>query len=184
MGKNSLILILSFSVLTFISSIICTFVVINNENARTELNSNKVLATNHTYISSSIIYKEDNTFTISNLNPGNTITKTFIITNNNSKETKYTVYWSNITSNWGNANMYGIIHPEEFVYSLNCTNGEKTDPKQVPTKDNDTIIESITLGTNKTDTCTLTMSFIQKEEDQSYNLEKSFTGTYNVKLVK
>ena len=96
MGKNSMILILSFSVLTFITSLICTLVIINNENARTEMNSNKVIAKKNTYISSYITYKESNTFTINNLRPGDTIYKNFVITNNSSKETKYNVYWENI----------------------------------------------------------------------------------------
>jgi len=184
MGKNSMIIIISFSVLTFISSIITTLVIINNENARTELNSNKVLAANHTYISSSITYKESNSFTIENLNPGDSVTKTFTITNNNSKETKYNIYWSNIESNWGIANMYGIIHPEEFQYSLFCSNGEKTELKQVPTSGNEDIYTELTIGTNKTNTCTLTITFEKKEADQSYNLGKSFKGTYNIKLTR
>jgi len=181
-----MILILSFSVLTFITSLICTLVIINNENARTEMNSNKVIAKNNTYISSYITYKEPNTFTVENLQPGQTFNRTFTITNNSSKETKYNIYWENIYSNWGNANMYGIIHPEEFTYTINCTNGEKTEPKQVPIdNEDDIILENITLTTNKTDICTITLTFNKKEEtDQSYNLEKKFTGTYIIKLQK
>jgi hypothetical protein len=184
MGKNSMILILSFSVLTFITSLICTLVIINNENARTEMNSNKVIAKKNTYISSYITYKESNTFTINNLRPGDTIYKNFVITNNSSKETKYNIYWENIYSNWGNANMYGIIHPEEFTYTINCSNGEKTEPKQVPINNegDNIILENITLPTDKTNTCTMALTFNQKEEDQSYNLEKTFTGTYIIKL--
>ena len=185
MGKNSMILILSFSVLTFITSLVCTLVIINNENARTEMNSNRVIAKKNTYISSYITYKESNTFTIDGLRPGDVVTKTFVITNNSSKETKYNIYWQNIYSDWGNANMYGIIHPEEFTYNINCTNGEKTESKQVPiNNDGDNVIlENLTLTTNKTDTCTMTLIFNKKEEeDQSYNLDKTFTGSYIIKL--
>lgn len=186
MGKNSMILILSFSVLTFITSLICTLVIINNENARTEMNSNKVIAKKNTYISSYITYKESNKFTINNLKPGDRVNKTFVINNNNSKEIKFDLYWENIYSDWGTANMYGIIHPEEFTYTVACTNGEKTESKQVPLNSNEDlkILENITLQTNKTNTCTISFLFEKKDIDQTYNLEKTFTGTYKVKLQK
>ena len=53
MAKKWTIVLCFFSMLTFLTSLISTITVILNENARTELNSTEVLATNNTYKSNS-----------------------------------------------------------------------------------------------------------------------------------
>ena len=181
MGKKWMILLSLFSCVTLITSITSMFIILNGDNARTEVNSNKVIASNDIYKSVSIVYETDNTFNISNLNPGDQITKTFTITNNNSDSIFYNIEWRNINSTWQNPSMYSEPHPEEFIYTLQCTNGEKIESAIMPTNNNDPIIlENLEIKSNKKNTCNLTMKFNTTGYDQSYNLYKTFEGTIKV----
>lgn len=179
MDKKLVILVCFFSVLTLISSIICSSLVFFNEKARTEVNSNKVLANNNIYKSTSIIYNNDNTFNLSGLNPGYSVEHSFSILNNNSNTIKYNIEWSDIISTWHTSDPGYQAHPEEFIYSLSCSNGEKVDNKQMPTSTKDNIIlENLELKTNKSNDCKIRVTFKSTGLDQSYNLNKSFKGTY------
>ena len=184
MGKKWMILICSFSMLTFISSVICIALIYFGEESKTNINSNSILANNNTYKSSNITYYQPNTLALNNLNPGDKIIRTFSITNNNSNTIIYDIRWENISSTWNQNYDSNNIHQEEFVYSVECTNGEKIFQKEMPFNNSDNIIFSnLELKTNKTNLCTLTIEFIKKEQDQSYNFNKNFGGTYKI-LIK
>lgn len=179
MDKKLVILVCFFSVLTLISSIICSSLVFFNEKARTEVNSNKVLATNNIYKSTSIIYNNNNTLNLSGLTPGYSIEHSFSIINNNSNTIKYNIEWADILSTWNTANAGYQAHPEEFIFNLTCTNGEKIENKQMPASNkNDIILEDLELKTNKSNDCTIRVTFKSTGQDQSYNYNKSFRGTY------
>lgn len=180
MDKKITILVCFFSIITLISSLITSAFVFYSEQARTEANSSKVLATNNVYKSSSIVYNETNTLNLSGLTPGYSTTRTFSITNNNSNTIKYRIEWNNITSTWDDATN-GIAHPEEFVYTLTCSNGEAVKQTAMPTnKKTIKILDSLELKTNKTNECTLKIEFQNLGIDQSYNNNKSFRGTYKI----
>lgn len=178
MDKRITILVCFFSVITLISSLVTSALIFYNEQARTEANSNKVLATNNVYKSTSIVYNQNNTFNLSELKPGYTTTHKFSITNNNSNTIKYRIEWSNVTSTW-NEEINGISHPEEFVYTLTCSNGENKKTTIMPTK-NGTILTDLEIKTNKTNECSLKVEFINTGLDQSYNNSRSFRGTYRI----
>lgn len=181
MDKKWMILTCFFSVLTFISSIICSCLVFYNEKARTEINSNKVLATSNTYKSATILYNQNNYLSISGLIPGNTIEQSFSITNNNSNTIIYDIEWDNVTTTWNYNNDGLASHPEEFSYALTCSNGEKVENKVMPVDSNDyTIFSNLELKTNKSNECDIKITFINTGNDQSYNLNKSFSGIYKV----
>ncbi len=175
MDKKWTILICVFSVLTFISSVIGSSIIFMNDEIRTEANSNKVLANKNIYKSTSIVYEANNNLRLNSLNPGYNLEQKFSITNNNSNTIKYIIEWQNISSNWNSGN--GM--PEEFNYSVNCSNGEKVENKQMPLN-NEVILDNLELETNKTNECTIKINFINTGQDQSYNLNKTFTGTYKV----
>jgi len=182
MDKRITILVCFFSVITLISSLVTSALIFYNEQARTEANSNKVLATNNIYKSSSIVYNQNNTLNLSELKPGHTTIHTFSITNNNSNTIKYRIEWNNVTSTW-NEEINGIAHPEEFIYSLSCSNGESIKETQMPTGKT-TILKDLEIKTNKTNECTLKVEFISTGLDQSYNNNRSFRGTYKIIIEK
>lgn len=173
-----------FSVLTFIFAATSCAFVFYSEKIHTKINGDSVVATNNIYKSTSVIYNGSNNVNLSDLNPGDTRNYTFEITNNNSNTIKYEIKWENVSSNWHILTNSAIeTHPEEFVYSLTCTDGKSLVNQQMPTTDSPFILEGAELKTNATNTCNLTITFIKKEIDQSYNLSKSFGGTYKV-IVK
>lgn len=174
-----MILTCLFSVLTLISSIICSSLVFYNEKARTEINSEEVLAANNIYKNTTIIYDQNNNLKLSGLTPGFSVQQTFSITNNNSNTIKYNLEWTNVISTWGENTNGTQAKPDEFVYTITCSNGERVDNKKMPTSEKDYLIfENLEIKTNKTNTCTITITFINTGADQSYNLDKSFGGTY------
>lgn len=178
MDKKITILVCFFSVVTLISSLITSTLIFFNEQARTEANSNKVIATNNIYKSTSIVYNQNNTLNLSGLTPGYTNTHYFSITNNNSNSIRYRIEWESITSTW-NEEVNGTSHPEEFIYTLSCSNGEAVNKTTMPISST-TIIKDLELKTNKTNDCSLTVEFINTGVDQSYNNNKSFRGTYKI----
>ena len=179
MGKKWLILICSFSILTFISSIINIFIISNIDNTKSEINSNTLISNGSNYQNTIITYYTDNNITLTDLNPGDKITKTFTISNENSNSLKYKIVWQNITSNW----QENDSKPEEFSYSLSCTKGEKV-TKQMPLTD-ELIIDNLELKTNETNNCTLIIEFLKtSDETQAYNLNKTFTGMYLVQIER
>ena len=179
-----MILACFFSLLTFISSVICTSLIFYNEKNRTEINSEKVIASRSIYKTSSIVYNQGNSISFSNVSPGYTLKKTFSITNNNSNTIKYKLEWENVVSNWG-TEIDGEAHPEELIYSLTCTNGEKLLNQQVPTDNkNNLIIDNIEVKTNNTNNCTITINFKNLDTGQEYNLNRSFGGKIKVSVVE
>lgn len=184
MDKRLLILTCFFSVLTLICSIICSSLVFYNEKTRTELNSNQVLATNNIYKNTSIVYNQNNTISLSGITPGFNVTQTFSVVNNNSNAIKYNIEWTDVVTTWNTPNNEIAPKPEEFIFSLTCNNGEKIENKTMPISEEDYIIlENLELKTNKSNDCTIKISFLNKGVDQSYNFNKSFKGTYKV-IVK
>lgn len=184
MDRKLVIIACFFSILTFISSVVCSSLIFYNEKNRTEINSEKVLAANNIYKTSSIIYNNGNSINFANIAPGYSTSRSFSITNNNSNTIKYKVEWQNIVSTWGNE-INGVSHPEELIYSLNCSNGERVNSKQVPTNDKDNlIIDNIEVKTNSTDSCTITINYKNNGGDQSYNENRSFGGLFKVSVIE
>ena len=176
MAKKWMVVLCVFSILTFLCSLVSAVTIIVNENARTELNSTEVLASNNIYKSTNITYDQSNDLNLLNLVPGHNQTNTFTITNNHSSAITYSIKWYNVSSNWKDGG-----HPEEFTYIVKCSNGEQTTEKTMPTNNDDlTIIDNLELKTNKSNTCTFNIQFKSTGLDQAYNLNKTFKGTYKV----
>ena len=186
MNNKWMILAVFFSVITLISSIICSSLVYNSEKNKTEISSNQVIAINIIHKNTSIVYYSNNSLKLIGLEPGYNLTQKFFITNNNSNTIKYNIEWTSVSSTWNTeSEEYGAPHPEEFVYTLSCTNGERVENKTMPLSENDYVIfKDLELKTNKTNECTINIRFLAKDQDQSYNLNKSFGGKYIVKVIE
>ena len=155
MGRKWLILLCVFSMLTFLSSLVYNIFAFNNDKNKTELNSQTILASNNIYIKTNINYYSNNHLILHELFPSDTITKTFSITNNNSEDIIYQIEWNNVYSTWHINNADNtLIHPEEFIYSLKCTDGSLISNKEMPiNNDNNIILDNLILKSKKTNTC-------------------------------
>ena len=179
MGKKWLILLSSFAILTFISSLISIIIVLNITNTKSEINGNTLISNGSNYQNTIITYYTDNNISLNNLNPGDKIIKKFTISNENSNDLKYKIVWQSVQSTWEDNNG----NPEEFTYTLTCSKGEKISRK-MPIKD-EIIIEDLELKTNEINNCTLTIDFINiNDNEQAYNLNKSFNGKYNIQIER
>ena len=70
-------------------------------------------------------------------------------------------------------------------YSISCTDGSRIDNQRMPyTGEEKVILEHLELKTNSSNACTLNVTFLHKDTDQSYNLHKTFSGTYKVIVDK
>ena len=186
MDKKWMILFSVFSVCTLIISAISCTLIIFNEKTHTKINSESILAEKMEYKSSTIFYNQSNTLKLSELNPGDFRSYSFEIVNNNSNTLYYSIKWQNVTSNWNTLNEgYSETHPEEFVYSISCTDGSRIDNQRMPyTGEEKVILENLELKTNSSNACALSVTFLHKDTDQSYNLNKTFSGTYKVLVDK
>ena len=171
-----------FSILTFISSIVCSSLIFYNEKNRTEINSEKVLAANNIYKTSQIVYKQESTINFANVSNGYSVSRTFSVINSNSNTIKFKVVWVNIVSTYENQNL---------TYSLSCSNGEKVTDKQIPSTDKEyTIIDNVELKTNNIDNCTITINYKEDEvvTEEEAQLEeptnRSFGGKYQVIIIE
>ncbi len=171
MDKKWVILLCFFSVLTFISSVVSSFFVFMNDEVRTEANSHKVLANKNIYKRTAINYDENNSLNIAVINLGYNKEYKFNITNNNSNAIKYRIEWQNVSNSWQDSN-------DTFTYSLNCSNGEKVENKDMPLT-NEVIVDNLELATNKTNECTLKIN-VSNIANQLNVANGSFTGTYKV----
>ena len=186
MDKKWMILFSVFSVCTLVISAISCSLIILNEKTHTKINSETILAEKKEYKSTTIIYNQNNTLKLSELNPGDFRSYSFEVLNNNSNTITYSVVWQNVTSNWNAVSEgYSNTHPEEFVYSISCSDGSKIENQKMPyTGEDKEILKDLELRTNSSNSCTLNINFLHKDTDQSYNLNKSFSGTYKVVVNK
>ena len=100
MDKKWMILFSVFSVCTLIISAISCTLIIFNEKTHTKINSESILAEKMEYKSSTVIYNQNNTLKLSELNPGDFRSYSFEMVNNNSNTLYYSIKWQNVTSNW------------------------------------------------------------------------------------
>lgn len=174
MDKKWMILIGFLSIITLISSITSSSLVFLNDEAKTEANSQKVLANNNIYKNISINYERSNNIRLSSIQPGYSLEQKFTIDNNGSSTINYNIEWKNISSTWNTGK------PDEFTYQLSCTNGENKKESMPVNNDNNIIFENLELVGNSSNNCTIKISFANTGQDQSYNLDKTFGGTYKV----
>ena len=174
MDKKWMILLCTISILTLISSIICSCIVFYNEQARTETNSNKVLANNYTHKNTTINYYQNNQLNIINITPGYKIEQRFSITNNNSDTIKYNIVWENIKSNWTN---------NDFIYTISCSDGQNITNQVLPNNNEKNIIfQNLELKTNKTNECTIRLEYLNQEN--TINNNNLFSGTYKIIITE
>lgn len=175
MDKRWLILTCFFSMLTLITSIVCTSLIYQAEKNKTESNSNEVIATKTLYKDTSIIYEQNNIVTLTSIAPGYTITKTFSLTNNNSDTIKYRIEWQDIT------NLDTNTHKDKFTYSLKCSNGESKE-EIVPSTD-EIILDNLELKTNKSNECQITLT-LNEDETITESYTQTFKGTYKITIIE
>ena len=133
-------------------------------------------------------YTDGEVIKLSTAYPGDTITKTVTVENTGTRNATYSLYWSDLINtiekdelsltmecksykNYGNSNK---------VESGTCSDIETTVPYSEESSST-AIKKNISIETGITQEYKITVTFENKDYDQSYNMKKSFTGKVDVK---
>ena len=118
-----------------------------------------------------ITYTETSNVTLENAYTGDSVTKTFTVKNTGNTDVYYNVVLENVVNDFAK--------PEELQYTISETNDAAWRLGKTPTSD-DTLLSDIKIKTGETHTYTLEITFIDVGNDQSYNMNKTFSGKINV----
>ena len=114
----------------------------------------------------------DNNITSSNLIPGESVSTTFIIDNQNNVRVCLSLLWSDVINTFINKN--------DLVVSLKDSTGTEwisLEDKQIFPSGNETLLATLSLRPVHKETYTLTVTYQETMEDQSSDMGKSFKGT-------
>lgn len=120
-----------------------------------------------------ITYTDTSNVSLVNAYTGESIIKTFTVENTGDSTVYYNINLEELVNNFAN--------PDDLVYTLSETGGNVDIPKTpVPTISNTPIASNIRINAGITHSYVMTITFLKTEEDQSNNMNKTFSSRINV----
>ena len=168
--KDKKIIILSIvGVLLLASIAVATSYAYFVANISGNKDTNNVVVTNGVM---ALEYKDGDEITLANAVPGNSVTKTFTVKNTGNVSTNYTIYFSELSNKF--------VDKTDLVYTLTSSDGGKNVAQtQVPST-NDAMVSNYAIDAGKTHTYTLTITFLDKDENQDDNQGVSFSTKVSI----
>ena len=158
-----------FFILSIIGSLLLVSIAIASSYAYFVANVSGNKDTNNVVVTNGVMsleYKDGDEITLANAVPGNSVTKTFTVKNTGNVATNYTIYFSELSNKF--------VDKTDLVYTLTSSDGGKSVAQtQVPSK-NDAMVSNYAIEAGKTHTYTLTIKFLNKDENQNDNMNVSF----------
>ena len=172
--KNKKILILSIiGSLLLVSIAIASSYAYFVANVSGNKDTNNVVVTNGVM---SLEYKDGDEINLANAVPGNSVSKTFTVKNTGNVSTNYTIYFSELSNKF--------VDKTDLVYTLTSSDGGKSVAQtQVPST-NDAMVSNYAIDAGKTHTYTLTVTFLDKDENQDDNQGVSFSTKVTINETK
>ena len=172
--KDKKILILSIvGVLMLVSIVVATSYAYFVANVSGNKDTNNVVVTNGVM---SLEYKDGDEITLANAIPGSSVSKTFTVKNTGNVATNYTIYFSELSNKF--------VDKTDLVYTLTSNDGGKNVAQtQVPST-NEAMVSNYAIEAGKTHTYTLTITFLDKDENQDDNQGVSFSTKVSVNETK
>ena len=172
--KDKKIIILSIvGVLMLVSIVVATSYAYFVANVSGNKDTNNVVVTNGVM---ALEYKDGDEITLANAVPGNSVTKTFTVKNTGNVATNYTIYFSELSNKF--------VDKTDLVYTLTSTDGGKSVAQtQVPST-NEAMVSNYAIDAGKTHTYTLTITFLEKDENQDDNQKVSFSTKVTINETK
>ena len=163
--KDKKIIILSIvGVLLLVSIVIATSYAYFVANVSGNKDTNNVVVTNGVM---ALEYKDGDAINLDNAIPGSSVSKTFTVKNTGNVSTNYTIYFSELSNKF--------VDKTDLVYTLTSSDGGKNVAQtQVPST-NDAMVSNYAIDAGKTHTYTLTITFLNKDENQDDNQNVSFS---------
>ena len=172
--KDKRIIILSIvGVLLLVSIVVATSYAYFVANVSGNKDTNNVVVTNGVM---ALEYKDGDEITLANAVPGNSVTKTFTVKNTGNVSTNYTIYFSELSNKF--------VDKTDLVYTLTSSDGGKNVAQtQVPST-NEAMVSNYAIEAGKTHTYTLTITFLDKDENQDDNQGVSFSTKVSINETK
>ena len=172
--KDKKIIILSIvGVLMLVSIAIATSYAYFTANVSGNKDTNNVVVTNGVM---ALEYKDGDEITLGNAIPGSSVSKTFTVKNTGNVSTNYTIYFSELSNKF--------VDKTDLVYTLTSSDGGKNVAQtQVPST-NDALVSNYAIDAGKTHTYTLTITFLDKDENQDDNQGVSFSTKVSINETK
>lgn len=119
-----------------------------------------------------ITYTDTSNVTLVNAYTGESISKTFTVKNTGDVDVYYNVVLENVVNNFE--------VPEELVYTITETGGNASRTQTaIPTTDS-TLLSDIKITAGDTHYFVMQIKFLEKDTDQSYNMNKTFSSNINI----
>ena len=172
--KEKKILILSIvGVLLLVSIVVATSYAYFVANVSGNKDTNNVVVTNGVM---ALEYKDGDEITLANAVPGSSVSKTFTVKNTGNVSTNYTIYFSELSNKF--------VDKTDLVYTLTSSDGGKNVAQtQVPST-NEAMVSNYAIDAGKTHTYTLTITFLDKDENQDDNQGVSFSTKVSINETK
>ena len=172
--KDKKIIILSIvGVLMLVSIVVATSYAYFVANVSGNKDTNNVVVTNGVM---SLEYKDGDAINLGNAIPGSSVSKTFTVKNTGNVSTNYTIYFSELSNKF--------VDKTDLVYTLTSSDGGKNVAQtQVPSK-NEAMVSNYAIDAGKTHTYTLTITFLNKDENQDDNQAVSFSTKVTINETK
>ena len=172
--KDKKIIILSIvGVLLLVSIVVATSYAYFVANISGNKDTNNVVVTNGVM---ALEYKDGDEITLANAVPGNSVTKTFTVKNTGNVSTNYTIYFSELSNKF--------VDKTDLVYTLTSSDGGKNVAQtQVPST-NEAMVSNYAIDAGKTHTYTLTITFLNKDENQNDNMGVTFSTKVSINETK
>ena len=172
--KDKKIIILSIvGVLLLVSIVVATSYAYFVANVSGNKDTNNVVVTNGVM---ALEYKDGDEINLANAVPGSSVTKTFTVKNTGNVATNYTIYFSELSNKF--------VDKTDLVYTLTSSDGGKSVAQtQVPST-NEAMVSNYAIDAGKTHTYTLTITFLNKDENQNDNMGVTFSTKVTINETK
>ena len=122
----------------------------------------------------SIVFTDNESIKKTGLTPGDTITKTFSITNNSEGKVEYKINWEYLINNF--------INREYLVYEISSTNGGGSlSETQLPdSEEHINILNNLSINAHTTQNYTMTITYKNSGTNQDADKNKSLIGKIEI----
>ena len=133
-------------------------------------------------------YTDGSIITLNNAMPGDTVTKTVTVENIGTRNVTYNLYWSDLINTIERYELHASLECKSYTGYGTSSQAEdgtcETINRAVPISDvssSSLIKNNLPISVGVTHEYTITVTFDNKDYDQSYNMKKSFSGKVDVR---
>ena len=172
--KDKKIIILSIvGVLLLVSIVVATSYAYFVANVSGNKDTNNVVVTNGVM---ALTYSDGDEINLGNAIPGSSVSKTFTVKNTGNVSTNYTIYFSELSNKF--------VDKTDLVYTLTSSDGGKNVAQTQVPDSNEAMVSNYAIDAGKTHTYTLTITFLNKDENQNDNMGVTFSTKVSINETK